>query len=171
MFKTFRKITNNHSSSFSQQQTPTTNIQEERIRMNINLAYVEGTGEKLWHILISHKIRSTFNFESTLCKLLCKLKDLAATEDKANMVFKWSLKLLSDEPKNYVKNCDCEKNETAKYCWEADPSISCDQKKVVDRESRLIPRKIKETIHSLKNPNHINNIFYILPEISFPNLL
>ena len=99
MFKTFRKITNNHSSSFSQQQTPTTNIQEERIRMNINLAYVEGTGEKLWHILISHKIRSTFNFESTLCKLLCKLKDWAATEDKANMVFKWSLKLLSDEPK------------------------------------------------------------------------
>ena len=30
-------------------------------------------------------------------------------------------------------------------------------KKVVDRESWLIPRKNKETIHYLKNPNHIRD--------------
>ena len=42
--------------------------------------------------------------------------------------------------------------------------------KVIDRESRLIPRKIKETIHSLKNPNHIKKMFYMLPEIWLPNL-
>ena len=29
-------------------------------------------------------------------------------------------------------------------------------KVVVDRESKLILTKIKETIHSLKNPNHVN---------------
>ena len=44
-----------------------------------------------------------------------------------------------------------------KYCWEADYDFSWDYKKVVDRKSRLIPRKIKETIYSLKNPNHSNN--------------
>ena len=38
-------------------------------------------------------------------------------------------------------------------------------KKVDDRESRLIPWKIKEIIHSLKNANHINEISYILLEI------
>ena len=54
--------------------------------------------------------------------------------------------------------------------WEADYNFSWDQKKVVDRESRLIPRKIKETIHSLKNPNHINKISNMLPEIWLPNL-
>ena len=43
-------------------------------------------------------------------------------------------------------------------------------KKVIDRESRLIRRKIKETMHSLKNPNHINKISYMLPEIWLPNL-
>ena len=43
-------------------------------------------------------------------------------------------------------------------------------KENVDRESRLNPRKIKETIHSLKNPNHINKISYMLPEIWPPNL-
>ena len=37
-------------------------------------------------------------------------------------------------------------------------NFSLDQKKVVDRESRLIPRKIKETLHYLKNPNHISKI-------------
>ena len=92
-------------------------------------------------------------------KLLCKPKDRVATEDKNNIVYeidcsncevvyfsesKQSSKLRSDEQKRSVRNYDCDKNETAKHCWEADHSFSCDQKKVVDRESRLIPWKIKE---------------------------
>ena len=84
--------------------------------------------------------------------------------------FKWSLKLHSDEHKRSVSNCHCDKNEIAKHCWEADHNFNWDQKKVIDRESRLIPRKIKETIHFLKNPNHINTISYTLPEIWLPNL-
>ena len=145
-----------------------TDIQEEQIRMSINLPYVEGTSEKLWRILRSYKIRSTCYTESTLCKLLCKSKDWVATEDKNNIVYeidcsnceavyfgesKRSLKSRSDEHKRSVRNCDCDKNEIAKHCWEADHNFNWDQKKVVDRESRLIPRKIREIIHSLKNPN------------------
>ena len=49
-------------------------------------------------------------------------------------------------------------------------TTSWDQKKVVVRESRLIPRKTKETIHSLKNPNHINKSFHMFPKIWLPNL-
>ena len=79
-------------------------------------------------------------------------------------------KICSDEHKRYVRNCNCDKNEIAKHCWEADHNFNWDQKKVIDRKSRLIPRKIKETIHSLKNPNHINKISYMLPEIWLPNL-
>ena len=56
------------------------------------------------------------------------------------------------------------------HCWEADHNFNWDQKEVIDRESRLIPRKVKETIHSLKNPNHINKIPYMFPEIWLPNL-
>ena len=55
--------------------------------MSINLSYSEGTSEKLWCILISHKIRSTFYTESTLCKLLCKPKDQVAIGDKNNIVY------------------------------------------------------------------------------------
>ena len=112
---------------------------------------------------------------------LCKPKDRVATEDKNNIVYKiecssWKavyfgeskryLQSRSDEHKRSVRNCDCEKNEIAKHCGEADHNFSWYQKKVVDRESRLIPRKIKETIRSLKNPNHINNISYMLPEMT-----
>ena len=108
-----------------------------------------------------------------------------ATEDRNNIVYendcsnceavyfsesKQSLKSHSDEHKRSVRNCDCDKNEIAKHCWEADHNFNWDQKKVIDRESRLIPWKIKETIHSLKNPNHINKISYMLPEIWLPNL-
>ena len=70
--------------------------------------------------------------------------------------FKRSLKSRSDEYKRSVRNFDYDKNEIAKRCWEADHNFYWDQRKVVDRESRLIPLKIKETIHSLKNPYHIN---------------
>ena len=98
-------------------------------------------------------------------KPLCKPKDRVATEDKNNIVYeihfsnceavyfgesKRSLKLRSDEHKRSVRNCDCDKNEIAKHCWEVDHNFNWYQKKLIDREIRLIPRKIKETIHSLK---------------------
>ena len=73
--KIFRRITNNHSLPQSQQLTQATDIQEEEIRMSINLLYVEGTSGKLGRMLRSHKIRLTFYTEKTLCKLLCKPKD------------------------------------------------------------------------------------------------
>ena len=49
--------------------------------MSINLPYLKGSSEKLQHILRSHKMRSTFYIENTLHKVLCKPKDLVATDD------------------------------------------------------------------------------------------
>ena len=71
-----------------QQRAQVTDIQEKEIRLSINLLQVEGTSEKPRRILRSHKIRSTFYFEYTLLKLLCKLRDQVATGDKNNAVFK-----------------------------------------------------------------------------------
>ena len=51
--KIFRRITNIHSLSQSQQQTQARDIQEEVIRMSINLPYMGGTIEKLPHTLRS----------------------------------------------------------------------------------------------------------------------
>ena len=68
--------------SQSQQLMQATDKQEEEIRMSINLLYIEGTSEKLWCKLRSHKIRSTFYSEMFLHKLLCKPKDRIAAEDK-----------------------------------------------------------------------------------------
>ena len=65
------------------------------------------------------------------------------------------LKLHSDKHKRSVRSCDCDTNEIAKQCWEVDHNFSWNQKKVIDRKSSLIPRKIKEAIHSLKNVNLI----------------
>ena len=110
--------------------------------MSINLPNVEGTGEKLRCILRSRKIRSTFYTEITLRKLIYKPKDQIATEDKSNIVYeidcsncqavyfgesKPSLKSCSDEHNRAVRNCDCDKNEIAKHCWEADQNFNWDQ--------------------------------------------
>ena len=109
------------------------NIQEEEIRISLNLSCIEGISVKLRRILRSHKIRSIFCTEMTLRKLLCKPKDRVATEDKSNIVYeidcsncqavffdesKPSLKSRSDEHKRFIRNCDCDKNEIAKHCWE-----------------------------------------------------
>ena len=56
------------------------------------------------------------------------------------------------------------------YPRERDHSSGFDQKKVVDRKSKLIPRKIKEAIHSLNNLNHIYKISSIRPVIWLSNL-
>ena len=87
-------------------------------------------------------------------KLLCKPKDKVAIEYKNNIVCetdcsnykavylgesKRSLKLRSYKHKRSVRNCHCDKNEIAKHCWEADHNFYCDQERVVDKESRLIP--------------------------------
>ena len=45
-----------------------------------------------------------------------------------------------------------------------------DSKKVIDRERNIYARKIKETIYSLKDQNHINSISYQLPDIWLPNI-
>ena len=94
-----------------------------------------------------------------LCKLLCKARDRVAAEDKNSIVYQidcsnceavyfsesiWSLKSRSDKHKRSFRNYDCDKNDTAKHCWEADHNFTWDQKKVVYRENRLIPRKIKK---------------------------
>ena len=55
--------------------------------MSINLHYVEGTSEKLRHILRPHKIRYTFCTEKALRKILCKPKDRVVTEDRNNIVY------------------------------------------------------------------------------------
>ena len=68
--------------SQSQQQMQAADIQEEEIRMSISLPYVEGTREKLPRTLKSHKIKSTFYKESTLRKVICKLKGPIAKEGK-----------------------------------------------------------------------------------------
>ena len=73
--------------SQSQQQTQSTDIQKEEIRMSINLMYVEGTNEKLRCVLRSHKIRSTFYTENNLHKLFFKPKNRVATEDKNKIVY------------------------------------------------------------------------------------
>ena len=129
--KIFKRITYNHSLAQSIQLMQATDIQEEEIRMSINLSYVEGTSEKLQRILRCHKIRSTFSTENILRELLCKPKDRVAAEDKNNIFYeidcsnceavyfgesKRFLKLRPDERKRSVRNCDCDKNEIAKHC-------------------------------------------------------
>ena len=121
--KSARELQNNHSLSQSQNQTKAIDIQDEKIRISIKLPYVPGTGEELRLVLKSFKIRSTFDTESTLPKLLCKPKDWVAKEYENNIGYETdcsnyeavgfgesirSLKSRSDKHKKPAKNCDCE---------------------------------------------------------------
>ena len=55
LVKSLRELLTNHSLPRSGQQTQATDIQNEKIKISINLPYIEGTSEKLWRILRCHK--------------------------------------------------------------------------------------------------------------------
>ena len=74
--KIFKSITNNYSSSQSQQTQSTQFLQNNEIKISINLPYVEGTSEIRRRILRSHEITFTFYTENTVRKLHFKPKDL-----------------------------------------------------------------------------------------------
>ena len=56
------------------------------------------------------------------------------------------------------------------HCWTLGHKMNWDDKKVIDREKNWTARKIKETIHSIADNNHFNNVSYILPDIWKPAL-
>ena len=135
--------------------------------------WTEVTNETLRRIFTSDKIRSIFYTDKFLFKLLCKPKDSVATGDKNNIVYEidcsncetvsfdgFRVKIAFRWTQKIFKDCDWENNEIAKHCFH---NFSWDQKKVVDKGSRLISKKSKETINSLKNPSYINKFSFMSP--------
>ena len=76
----------------------------------------------------------------------------------------------SKEHVRAVKNGDVDKNEIADHSWKLDHKFDWENKIIIDREQNWRVRKIKETIHSISDKNHINSISYSLPEIWLPAL-
>ena len=151
----------------------------------LSLPYIPGTSESLRRILASHKIKCAFYSKNTLRKHLSKPKDAVPQEQRNNIVYKIpckdcdatyigeskrSFKVRSSEHMRAVRNMDIEKNEIADHCWKFNHEMDWNDKKVIDTEPYVWSRKIKETIHSINDTNHINSISYNLPEIWHPNL-
>ena len=163
-------------------QTDETNVDTQKY---ISIPYIPGTSETLRRIFSKHNIKCTFYSNNTLRKYLSRPKDIVPAEQQNNIVYKIpcrdceatyigeskrSFKQRSSEHMRAVKNRDIEKNEIADHCWDKDHQMNWDNKKVIDRERNVYARKIKETIHSIKDDNHINSISYNLPDIWLPNI-
>ena len=71
---------------------------------------------------------------------------------------------------HFSPNGDVDKNEIADHSWKLDHKFDWENKIIIDREQNWRVRKIKETIHSISDKNHINSISYSLPEIWLPAL-
>lgn len=103
--KIFKRVTNNHSFSQSQQQTQAMKI-PRGWDQSINLLNVAGSTEKLRAIPRSYKIRPSFSV-NTLRKLLCEPKYRVATKGKSNIIFETDCSnceaVYFDEFKRYFK--------------------------------------------------------------------
>ena len=69
-----------------------------------------------------------------------------------------------------VRAADTRRYETADHCWKYNHDFDWENKKIMDYETNTTTRKIKVTIHSFSNNNHINGISYRLQYIWFPAL-
>ena len=151
----------------------------------LSIPYIPGTSETLRRIFSKHNIKCSFYSNDTLRRYLSKPKDMIPVEQQNNIVYKIpcrdcdatyigeskrSFKQRSSEHMRAVRNRDIEKNEIADHCWKENHQMNWDNKKVIDRERNMYARKIKETIHSIKDKNHVNSISYNLPDIWLPNL-
>ena len=178
--KTKRKLENNRQNNT--EQTDTENTEPTKY---ISIPYIPQTSETLRRIFSSHNIKCAFYSNNTLRKSLSKPKDKVPLDKQNNIVYqipcndcpatyigesKRTFDQRSKEHKRAVKNGDTEKNEIADHCWSQNHSMNWENRKIIDRETYTTARKIKETIHSIADNNHINSISYVLPDIWLPNL-
>ena len=68
----------------------------------------------------------------------------------------------SKEHVRAVKNGDVDKNEIADHSWKLDHKFDWENKIIIDREQNWRVRKIKETIHSISDKNHINTLLALI---------
>ena len=120
-----------------------------------------------------NNINCTFYTTTTLRTLLSHAKDHIPSEQRNNIVYKYDCKdceavyfgeskrTLTERTKEHtraVRAADTRRYETADHYWKYNHDCDCENKKIMDYEANTTARKIKETIHSLSNNNHINGI-------------
>ena len=146
---------------------------------------MKGTSEQLKRIFNDHNINFTFYTTTTLGTLLSHAKDPVPSDQRNNIVYKYDCKdceavcfgeskrTLAERTKEHtgaVRAADTRRYETADHCLKYNHDFDWKNKKIMHYEANTTSRKIKETIHSLSNNNHINGISYRLPHIWFPAL-
>ena len=165
--------------------TPRDIIEEPENVKYVSIPYVRGISEKIRRILSSQNIKCAFYSNNTLRKFLSKPKDKIPKDRQNNIVYKIPCKdcpanyigeskrtfeTRSKEHKRAIRNGDVDKNEMAEHCWKNDHTMNWDEREIIDFEQNLVSRKIKESIHSVKDKHHINSISYSLPDIWIPCL-
>ena len=157
-----------------------TENQEQIAPVRINIPYVKGTSEQLKRIFNDHNIDCTFYTTTTLRTLPSQAKDPVPSEQRNNIVYKYDCKdceavyfgeskrTIAQRTKEHtraVRAVDTRRYETADHRWKYNHDFDWENKKIMDYETNTTTKKIKETVHSLSNNNHINGISYRLPII------
>ena len=122
--------------------------------MHKNRPYFENSGHKLqqtWQFsrvtdIILYAIFYFINMNKYDCK------------DCEAIYFGESKRTIAERTKEHtrvVRAADTRRYETADHCWKYIHDFDWENKKIMDYETNTTTRKIKETIHSLSNDNHI----------------
>ena len=163
------------------------NAADTEPRKFISLPYIPGTSETLKRVFSSHKINCAFYSKETLRKQLSKPKDKVPINDRNNIIYKIPCNdcnasyigetkrpfgVRKKEHQGNVKNGQTEKSNVARHCWSKDHKMNWDEMKIIDTDSYIWSRKLKETLHSIREGegNYFNDISYQLPEIWIPNI-
>ena len=134
-------------------------------------------------MLKSHNITSTFIQKTHCINCFLNLKVVSLLNKNGTLVTK--LTAIAIQQDTFVNPNTCWKQDpvntwdllktrtskTMKYVSWRISQLSLGARDNSRSGKRLIPKKIKETIHSLRNPNRINKMSYTLAEIWLPNLI
>jgi predicted GIY-YIG superfamily endonuclease len=136
----------------------------------IVLPYFEGLGEKLVRVYKKHNINTVFKPENTLRQLLVAPKDKIPKEEQCGCIYRITCKdceqcyigesgrTLKTRLKEHRKGIQdlTPSSAVAEHAQSKQHLIDWENVKIIDKESHLMARKIKEAIHIRKNKPKLN---------------
>ena len=145
--------------------------EREKPITSICIPYIQGTSERIRHILTGYNIRTSFRVSNTIRQYLSRPKDVIPLLSRSGVVYSipcndcnytyigetgCHLSTRLKQHQEAVKKGQTEKSAVAEHVWSNQHSIDWNHVEILDQDSITSTRRIREALHIRKHSNLMN---------------
>ena len=134
----------------------------ESPRITVTIPYIKGVSEHIRRILAECDIQTRFRTTNTLRQLLSHPKDQTQTEKQSGVVYSIPCRDCSSfyigetgkhlstrlhQHKEATRRAEVDKSAVSEHVWNNNHNIDWANVSIIDRDSQIISRRIREAIH------------------------